>query len=81
MLGEKMFHFHWLRAWEIGVMKADLVKVVKNARKVLRVMLMGSFGKALPSLAARTAIMTGQVGHGGIISRYRSSEIEVRTHQ
>ena len=57
-MGAKKFHFHWLRASEMGVMKADLVKVVKKARKVLSVMFMGNLGRDLPSYAAKTETMT-----------------------
>lgn len=45
----KAFHFHWLMHSAIKVMNEPFVKVVKKARKVLRVMCMGSSGRARPS--------------------------------
>jgi len=46
---ENIFHFHWLKACEIIVMKEALVRVVKNARKVLREMFIRRFGTGCPS--------------------------------
>ena len=52
------FHFHWLRASHTAIMKAALVRVVKKAKKVFRVILRGSVGSALPSKVRNTATMT-----------------------
>ena len=47
--GTKMLHFHWPSPSRTGAIKDDLVKMVKKARKVLRVTCMGSWGRARPS--------------------------------